>query len=280
MSEQLVKHYFQQALSHDRLAHAYLLWGPDGGGRDAAAQNIATGLVCPEAPNNGGDPCGVCKTCHEVGVGTYAGFLTVTSEKAVLEIDAIRRLAGALAIAFEKRRVVFVPKLDKLTLPAANAFLKILEEPGGQTVYVLTTGNMAKLLPTIISRCHRLPLFLPKDRDEAPALPELDRLLGDPHLLARENPKNLLKFFAQAGKVREQMHALFSYIITHLEAALAASCLQDRPHAPPFDALPAAALLPLIDKVLALSEDIAFNINTDLVLSVLTSDLISAWRSQ
>ncbi|HAK96294.1 MAG TPA: hypothetical protein DCM87_15205 [Planctomycetes bacterium] len=272
MTTDFVRDYFARALAADRLAHAYLLWGPAPEERDRAARDIAAAFVCPEGPARGMAPCGACRACSAVARGASPAFIELSADRDTIDIDAVRELIATLAIAYEARRVVFAPRIERLTLPAAHAFLKTIEEPGGATLYLFTTGNIGSLLPTIVSRCHRLPLYAAEAHPPPPDNPDLERLLADP---ARrdELDSETLADYAPGEDRRDRLRVLCAHLIAHAERRAAALC-GEAPAAPTiFDALDLRGVLHVTERILAAAADIDANIHPDLLLECLLIDL-------
>jgi DNA polymerase-3 subunit delta' len=138
-----------------RPVHAYLLQGPPGSGKRAAAAAFAAALLCP----SGG--CGVCDTCRRVMAGTHPDVIVVERAGASLDVDAARSVvARAQRRPFEAdRQVVVIPDVH-LADRAAPALLKTLEEPPPSTVFVLLAEDMPPSLATVASRCATIA-FLP-----------------------------------------------------------------------------------------------------------------------
>lgn len=156
-----------------RPAQALLLTGPRGVGKGALAQAWAQALLC-EAPSVEGEACGTCPACHWFEAGTHPDYLHLTLQEKTTR-DGETRLATAIevdqaraAVEFVQlstyragTRVVRVDPADALNLAAANALLKVLEEPPLNTVFLLVSDQPRRLLPTIRSRCSRLDVGLP-----------------------------------------------------------------------------------------------------------------------
>jgi DNA polymerase-3 subunit delta' len=156
-----------------RPAQALLLAGPRGVGKGALAQAWAQALLC-EAPQPDGAACGVCPACHWFATGAHPDFLRVTLlEKTTkegeirmataIEVDQAREAVDFVQLSTYRAgfRVVLVDPADNLNLAAANALLKVLEEPPLNTVFVLVSDQPRRLLPTIRSRCGRIDIGLP-----------------------------------------------------------------------------------------------------------------------
>ncbi len=156
-----------------RPAQALLLAGPRGVGKGALALAWAQALLC-EAPLADGAACGTCPACHWFGTGGHPDFRLVTLQEktgkegetrmaTAIEVDQAREAVDYVQLSTYRAgfRVVLVNPADSLNLAAANALLKVLEEPPLNTVFVLVSDQPRRLLPTIRSRCTRLDIGLP-----------------------------------------------------------------------------------------------------------------------
>jgi DNA polymerase-3 subunit delta' len=156
-----------------RPAQALLLAGPRGVGKSELAQAWAQALLC-EAPQPDGAACGSCPACHWFETGAHPDFRLVTLQEktskegetrmaTAIEVDQARETVDFVQLSTYRAgfRVVRVDPADSLNLAAANALLKVLEEPPLNTVFVLVSDQPRRLLPTIRSRCTRLDIGLP-----------------------------------------------------------------------------------------------------------------------
>ncbi|WP_025917581.1 DNA polymerase III subunit delta' [Herminiimonas sp. CN] len=174
----------------DRLPHAILLHGAQGIGKTVFAEHLAQALLC-DAPGADGHACGQCGSCGwfaqyshpdyrrvrpeilepeggEAGSETESedGKKSAKTAKAPskeIKIGQIRALADFMNISTHRRgkRVIVLYPAEALNEMAANALLKTLEEPAPDTVFLLVTSNLERLLPTILSRCRKFALSMP-----------------------------------------------------------------------------------------------------------------------
>ncbi len=148
------KDILRRALGSGRLAHAYLFSGPDGVGKRLMALALVRGVFCRE-----GAGCGDCLACRKVDHGNHPDLHLLEAEGASIKIDQVRDLQRQMALRplEAPRKVALVDGADRLSPSAANALLKTLEEPTGEALFILLTSRPEGVLPTIRSRCQRLP---------------------------------------------------------------------------------------------------------------------------
>lgn len=145
-------HQLKQAIVRGRISHAYLFHGPMGVGKRTTARVFAQALTCREEPESGG--CGRCRTCRNIETGAYPDLYEVSSEGSLRLEHTQQIIRQAFISPLEGRRKVFIVlETEKLTLEAGNNLLKVLEEPPGESVFVLTTTSLPGVLSTIRSRC-------------------------------------------------------------------------------------------------------------------------------
>jgi DNA polymerase III subunit delta' len=158
--------------SPDRLAHALLLHGARGIGKASVAAAVARGLLCETAISERPDKlaCGRCGSCHWFDAGNHPdlrtiGLLTNKEGKQAWEIsiDQIRDLEDFIGLtAFrDGARIIVIDPAETLSVPAANALLKMLEEPGERTYFLLVTHRPDSLPATVRSRCRSIPIPAP-----------------------------------------------------------------------------------------------------------------------
>jgi DNA polymerase III delta' subunit len=176
----------RRALRSGRTPHAYLFEGPEGVGKEMAAQALAARLLCTAAGPADAEACGSCASCrllavdterHGLASGNHPDFHLIHRGLHKLHPDRAVRAARGLFLAVDlvrhfliepaaskptigPRRVFLIRDAERMNEEAQNALLKTLEEPPGQTVLILVTASAERLLPTIRSRCQRVPFGL------------------------------------------------------------------------------------------------------------------------
>lgn len=155
----------QSLLKSSRLPHAMLFIGPLGAGQLEMAKETAKSLFCPEAKNR--NACDECAVCRRVNQSSHPDFAVIGTEEksSVIKVEAIREIiARANMKPFEAPYKVFVvEEADLMNEVSQNAFLKTLEEPPGNTLFILISQAPDKLLSTIRSRCQTFHFRPPKE---------------------------------------------------------------------------------------------------------------------
>jgi DNA polymerase III subunit delta' len=172
LGQERVLAHLKTAMAKGRLSHAYLFLGPEGVGKESTARALAAALNCT-APREDADACGACPSCRRLAAGTHPDLVVVVpsseGHQPQIKIERIRELRRLTEYPplGGGWRVVIIKPAEALTAQndaAANALLKTLEEPPDRHLLVLTATMEADLLPTVVSRCHKLaftPLPLP-----------------------------------------------------------------------------------------------------------------------
>lgn len=141
-----------------QLAHGTLLSGPRGVGKQLLARRLLNLAICAD-PIYGAEPtpCGLCRSCQLWSVGTHPGAWVVrpAESSTSISIEQIRDVVAKVGLTTQvgHSKAVLVAPAEAMTLPAANALLKTLEEPPGASYFVLVSHNPSSLPRTIRSRC-------------------------------------------------------------------------------------------------------------------------------
>jgi len=182
----------QLATARERMPHALLLHGARGIGKRHLARALAHALLC-EAPDREGRPCGQCPSCHLLAAENHPDLRWLipeidlpqredaeetieaasapskpTKASREIRIDQVRAITEFLTLAAHRggRRIVVLAPAESLNGPAANALLKLLEEPPPGAMFLAVTDEIDAVLPTVRSRCVLLRAPVP-NRDEA-----------------------------------------------------------------------------------------------------------------
>jgi len=156
------------AIKKNRFPHALLFYGNNGLGKTEFSLQLARYLLCSD-PYKNNRACEACKDCILFSAKTHGDFYTIAPEgdSKSIGVDQIR----ALKIAAHQKpqrnhiKVFFMPQADKMTVAASNALLKILEEPPGDSIFILTSESKYLLSSTILSRCQHYG-FSPSSSEE------------------------------------------------------------------------------------------------------------------
>lgn len=154
--EQIIEH-FQNAITLDKISHAYILNGPDKSGKMMLAEAFATALQCEKKGTEG---CMECHSCKQAASHNQPDIIYLTHEKInTISVDDIRKQINQDIITKPYAgpyKIYIVDEAEKMNQQAQNALLKTIEEPPAYAVILLLTTNADSFLPTILSRCIRL----------------------------------------------------------------------------------------------------------------------------
>jgi DNA polymerase III subunit gamma/tau len=145
------------ALTQQRLHHAYLFTGTRGVGKTTVSRILAKSLNCTGADGSGGitaHPCGVCDACREIDAGRFVDYveLDAASNRGVDEITQLLDQAVYKPV-LGRFKVYMIDEVHMLSTTAFNAMLKTLEEPPEYLKFVLATTDPQKVPATVLSRC-------------------------------------------------------------------------------------------------------------------------------
>ncbi|MDB4444196.1 DNA polymerase III subunit delta' [bacterium] len=181
--------FLKQVMASEKIPHAYLFVGIPGVGKTTTAVALTQAINCHAPVNQEG--CGQCKSCRQLMGGNFPDLEIIRPDGQNIKIEQIRKLNRSFGFKpmAGRYRISIVHQAERMRDEAANAFLKTLEEPPEGNVLILNVTEPLNLLPTIVSRCQKVPfrpiparlisdwLLTKKDLDEEKAL-VLARLSG------------------------------------------------------------------------------------------------------
>jgi hypothetical protein len=172
-----------------------LIAGAEGGGQREIAERLAKGHLCVGEAEK---PCGQCRTCGAYERGNSTDLLRIEpgGKSDLIRIHQITRREGEqetipaqdflrVGPILSPVKVVLIQEAERMNSDAANALLKVLEEPPDYARFVLSTANLSRLMPTIISRCLLIGCDLQPDESLPPPIAALSG--GAPDLIALLN---------------------------------------------------------------------------------------------
>lgn len=198
------KRFLKQLVKTGRVPHALLFSGMAGIGKAALAREFAKLLNCLQPVEL--DSCDSCPPCRKADSGHHPDIVTVQADGAFIKVDQVRELQDRLRLPpFESKwRVIIMLEAQKMREEAANALLKLLEEPPERNIFILTVVEARMLLETIVSRCCQIR-FQPLD--DAAVEEQVARDFGlharDARQLARLSEGSLYRarWLAEAGRL-------------------------------------------------------------------------------
>lgn len=167
----------QTAAARQRLAHAYLFHGEDAIGKRTTALCFAQALLCERGPSGSHlDSCGTCRSCQQIDTRTHPDYFVIEPDRELatpqIKIEQIREIEQQIIYRplVGDRKICMIDDADRMTIGAANALLKTLEEPPDHSLFLLISSRPASLPATIRSRCQSLRFATPPRTDVEAAL--------------------------------------------------------------------------------------------------------------
>jgi DNA polymerase-3 subunit gamma/tau len=150
----------RNAVERGKVHHAYLFVGSRGTGKTSMAKILAACLNCERGPTV--EPCGVCESCVSIARASSLDVIEMdaASNNSVDDIRELRESVAYVPVS-GRRKVYILDEAHMLSTAAWNAFLKTLEEPPPDTVFVLATTEAGKVPATVVDRCHRFDFHRP-----------------------------------------------------------------------------------------------------------------------
>ena len=147
----------RNAITSERVAHAYLFVGPRGTGKTSTARIFAKALNCESGPTT--TPCGTCSLCTEISEGNNLDVMEIdgASNNGVEQVRELRDNARFMPSRC-RTKIYLIDEVHMLTIGAFNALLKTLEEPPSHVKFLFATTEAHKIPSTIMSRVQRFDL--------------------------------------------------------------------------------------------------------------------------
>ncbi|CAM2067979.1 DNA polymerase III subunit gamma/tau [Sulfidibacter corallicola] len=207
VGQEVVAQTLKNAITSDRLHHAYLFAGLRGSGKTSTARIFAKALNCAEGPTV--TPCLKCASCNEIKEGNSLDVVEIdaASNNSVDNIRELRELVRYNA-ARDRYKIYIIDEVHMLSTSAFNALLKTLEEPPPNVVFIMATTELHKIPATILSRCQQfdfrqIPLFKIEKRL---------RLIADKQELDIDDESLTLVAQASGGSMRDSL-SIFDQVI-------------------------------------------------------------------
>jgi len=156
VGQEPIARILQNAISHNKVGHAYIFSGPRGVGKTTTARILAKALNCEKGPAI--QPCGKCPSCLSISDGSSVDVSEIDGASNT-GVDNIRDLRERIRYApsGSRNKVYIIDEAHMLSTSAFNALLKTLEEPPPHVIFVLATTDPKKIPATVLSRCQHLP---------------------------------------------------------------------------------------------------------------------------
>lgn len=201
VGQESIKKILLNSIINDKIAHAYIFTGPRGTGKTSTAKIFARTLNCEDVDQ--GIACGKCESCLNLNQNPDIIELDAASNNSV---DDIRNIVDSVNIAPTngKYKIYIIDEVHMLSTSAWNAFLKTLEEPPHNVIFILATTEIQKVPITVLSRCQRFD-FQRIEKEEIKQ--HLIKICEEEKIQADENALSEIAFLSD-GCMRDALSIL------------------------------------------------------------------------
>lgn len=199
----------RNAITSNRIAHAYVFSGIRGVGKTSAARVLAKALNCAEGPTP--SPCDKCASCTDIKAGKSVDVFEIDGASST-GVDDVRRLKEAVQYppVKSKHRIYIIDEVHMLSTAAFNALLKTLEEPPKHVIFIFATTDPQKIPLTILSRCQQFDFKRLTLKELISLLKEISEAEG-----IEVDEKSLVAMASEAdGSVRDAQ-SIFDQVISY-----------------------------------------------------------------
>ena len=212
----------RNAVTGDRLAHAYLFVGPRGTGKTSTARILAKAINCTNLGADG-EPCDTCPACVSIRDGRALDVIEIDAASHGAVEDARDLVMRALTSPSElRKRVYIIDEVHMLSSHAFNALLKLIEEPPDHVVFILATTDTHKVPATIISRTQRHDF---RRLPEATIVGKLRRIVETEGVEADDDALALIARLADGGM--RDAESLLDQVISYADARITESDVRE-----------------------------------------------------